>query len=299
MNTQKLKLPILIISLGILLAVISCLITCIIKEPIIKEHDFDYSVKYRIDGEEKTLEGVFKCSFYENDTNDISNVRWYNGIHVQNGTDLYERTFMVAQKGGIELHVVIYLDEAYLMGDADIYDTDTGNEDPYLIAYDPDGIEVEVSDVFNAEIISWEYPEPIENSFKFVGFSFLHGGSMLAMTLIGVLTIIFCIIFVKKDNGVEYKALDKISTVFNFIIGFAGIPFMAFCILLFRLVMSGDELMYQVYLCTPAITAFTIAASIALRRKGFRKSGMIVQFVCPVLFIGQIILESLIYNLFM
>jgi ABC-type transport system involved in cytochrome c biogenesis permease component len=56
--------------------------------------------------------------------------------------------------------------------------------------------------------------------------------------------------------------------------------------------------MYRIYLCIPALTAFSIAVSIALRRKGFTVSGLLVQFAFPVLFFAEILVESIISNLF-
>jgi hypothetical protein len=294
MNTKKLKLPTLIIVMGMLLAVLSCFITCIIKEPVIKEHDFEYSVTYMLDGEEQTLNGLYKCSFLEIDTADLGNVREYTGVHEQNGVELYERSFLLAEKNGVELHVEIMLDENYLMGDSNIYIADPGNDDPYLIAYDAEDMVVEVSEVFDAEIIGWDFPEPIENSFKFAGFSILHAVSMLVMISIAVLTIIACGIFVKKDVTVKYNWIDKLSTVFNYIIGFVVIPLFVVFIWAMQIVESEETFSYQAYLCLPALMTFTIAASVALRRKGFKKIGMLVQLVCPVLAFAHLILGSFI-----
>ena len=64
------------------------------------------------------------------------------------------------------------------------------------------------------------------------------------------------------------------------------------------LTMDAESLTYQIYLCIPAITAFTIAVSVALRRKGFTKSGLLVQLVCPALFFVHIFVEALNYYLF-
>ena len=152
--------------------------------------------------------------------------------------------------------------------------------------------------MFGAEIISWEYPEPIENSFEFVGFSRLYAISMVAMLVIAILAIIACTIFVRKAKDVHYKSLDLFSIATNFIIGFMAIPFITVVIFLFPLVMDSGSFMYQIYLCVPALTAFTIAVSVALRRKGFTKSGFFVQFVFPVLFFAEIIAESVINNVF-
>jgi cytochrome bd-type quinol oxidase subunit 2 len=184
------------------------------------------------------------------------------------------------------------------MGDPDKYEYVSGNDDPCLEATNAEGYPVEVSEVFDAEIISWEYPEPIENSFRFVGFTHLYAISMGAMLLVGFLTILACVIFVKRDPDVRYKVIDKLSIAANFLVCFAVIPFITIVIFLFPLVMDLDSMMYQIYLLVPVMTAFTVAASVALRRKGFTILGLLVQFACPALFFAEIIVESLIYNLF-
>ena len=298
MMIKNIKLPVIIIAIGLILAVASCFFMGIMKEPTIKEHEFDYSVTYRLDGEIKTYEGGFECSFAGHDGDDDPTLREYVGVHTNNGNILDSISFTVAQKDGVELSIVADLDAAYLMGDPEKYEYVSGNEEPYLEAVDQEGYGVEVSDFFEAEIISWEYPEPIENSFEFVGFSRLYSVSMLVMLLVGILTIIACVIFVKKNDDVSYKQLDKLSIIANFIIGIAAIPFITVVIFFLPLVIESGSLMYQIYLCIPALTAFTIAASVALRRKGFTKSGFFVQFVFPVLFFAEIVVESVIYNVF-
>ena len=298
MNIKNIKLPVIIIAIGLIIAIASCFFTGIMKAPTIKDHEFDYSVTYRLDGEIKTYEGGFKCNFDGHDGHDDPTLREYVGVHTKNGNVLNSISFTVAQKDGVELSIVVDLDAAYLMGDPDKYEYVSGNEEPYLEAVDQEGYGVEVSDFFDAEIISWEYPEPIENSFEFAGFSRLYSVSMLVMLLVGVLTIIACVIFVKKNADVSYKPLDKLSVIANFIIGIVAISFITVAIFFFPLVMDSGSLMYQIYLCIPALTAFTIAASVALRRKGFAKSGFFVQFVFPVLFFIEIIVESIIFNLF-
>ena len=298
MDTRKMKLPILILSIGLLLAVASCFLTGIRKEPTIKEHEFDYSVTYRVDGEVKTYEGGFRCSYHGHDAHDDPTVRLYDGVHTKDGSVQDSFWFTIAQKGDVELALVIDLDAAYLMGDPDKYEYVSGNEDPYLEANDADGYSVEISETFDAEIISWEYPEPIENTFRFVGFSRLYVISMLVMLLIAFLTILACLIFLKKGPDVKYNVLDTISIIANFIIGCMAIPFITIVVFFMPLAMDMESLMYQIYLCVPALTAFTVAASVALRRKGFTKTGFFVQFVWPVLFFGEIIVGTMIYNLF-
>ena len=298
MNSKKMKLPIIILVIGLILAVASCFFTGIMKEPTIKDHAFDYSVTYSVDGEVKTHKGSYQCSFIGHDGHDDPTIRLYDGVHKVDGNVSESSWFTVAHKEGVELSLIINLDADYLMGDPDKYEYVSDNKAPYLEAIDAEGYSVEISEVFDAEIISWEYPEPIENSFEFVGFSRLYSVSMFVMILIGFLTIIACVIFVKKNADVSYKILDKLSIIANFIIVIAAIPFITVAIFFFPIVMDSASLMYQIYLCIPALIAFTIAASVALRRKGFTKSGFFVQFVFPVLFFAEIVIESVIYNVF-
>jgi hypothetical protein len=298
MYNKKLKLPIIIIAIGLAVAIISSLIISIMKEPVIKEQEFDYSVTYKLDGEVKTYEGGFRCSFIGYDTYDDPTLRLYDGVHTKNGETLDTFYFTIAEKEGVELSIVIDLDAAYMMGDPDKYEYVHGNDDPYLEALDSNGCSVEVSEVFDAEIVSWEYPEPIENSFAFAGITRLHAVSMLVMILVSILTLIACIIFVKKGIDVQYKALDIVSVVLNFIISFAVIPFISIVVILFPLTMDASSFIYQIYLCIPALSIFAIAASIALRRKGFTKAGFFTQLAFPVLFFVEVYVEALIYNIF-
>ena len=156
----------------------------------------------------------------------------------------------------------------------------------------------EIYKAIGFKVIDYSYPEPIENTFAFSGFSILHAGSMLAMLVVGLLTIVACLVFVKKDKTVPYKVLDKLSVLVNFAVCFLAIPFITICTAFLQLTMSTDNLLYQIFLCTPALTAFTVAASVTLRRNGFTKTGFFVQFVGPVLFFVPVALESVIYNIF-
>ena len=49
---------------AIVLAIVACLFTGVVKEPVIQEQDFPFSGTYRLDGETKTYEGVYNCRFF-------------------------------------------------------------------------------------------------------------------------------------------------------------------------------------------------------------------------------------------
>ena len=299
MREKSMKLPIIILVVGMIVAVAACLIVGIVREPVIKEHDFNYSVTYKLDGEVKTFNGVLKCSFDENGSGDEDpTLRYYTGEYTSNGEVLESQVITIGNKDGIKLYIVTSLDVDYLMGDPDIYEYENGHEDPYLEAINESGEGVDFTEKFDAEIISWEYPEPIENSFAFAGISHLYVGSMLAMVVVGFLTIIACVIFAKKADTVSYKAFDGLSIALNFAISLLVVPFLVVLIWFMQIVTSSDEILYQIFLCIPPLCTFGVAASVGLRRKGYSVSGLLVQLAAPVAFILSVVVESVIFNLF-
>ena len=294
MKIKNLKIPAIIIAVGIIVAILASLLSGIVREPTIVENDFNFTVTYQLEGEAKTLDGVYRCRFSSTGNGTTPLERYYEGFYLSNPSEEHPSAYTIAEKDGAELCIVTIFNARYLMGDANNTDF---HYDPYLAVIDEDGMEYgdeEMLGNFDAKIIAWDYPDPIDNSFKFAGFSKLHSRSMIVMLTVGVLVIAACIIFVKKDRSIPYKVIDKVSAVLNFVIGVVLIPLSTVVTLLMPIYVSGDELVYQLNLCVPTITAFTIAASIALRRKDYRNASFFVQFVGPVLFILLLVLESII-----
>ena len=293
MKNKTLKIPAIILIVGFIAAIAAYLLTGIIKMPTITEQDFNYSVTYKLNGETQIYEGVYRCRFEFVGEGIDPLERYYEGEYLSNPDDGYSAAYTIAKKDGLKLCIVNIFSNEYLMGDGE----EGFLDDPYLAVYDKDGIEyvdTEMLEKFDAELISWENPEPIENSFVFAGFARLHSDSMVAMLFVALLVIVACMILVKRDKYVPYKALDKVAVVLNYIIVFVAIPFFALVVGLMPIYVSGEELIYQIDLCVPAITAFAVAASIALRRKGFTKPGFFVQFIGPILFVLLTILESVL-----
>ena len=289
MKNKSLKTFSVILAAGFVMAILASLLTGIVRAPTITEQDFPFMVTYRLDGETKTLDGVYRCHFRSTGKGTDPLDRYYEGQYLQNPAEEHPAAYTIAQKDGLELCIVTIFSVRHFMGDGD---SRTYHNDPYLAVIDRDGVEYddeETLSLFDAEIIDWVYPPSVDNSFKFVGFSRLHDGSMLAMLAVGIATIVACMIFVKRDKTVPYKALDKLSIVMNFVICIVALPFMTFVTALMQITMSGDELLYQIALCIPALTAFTVAASVALRRIRFTKAGFFLQFVGPVLFMLPLI----------
>ena len=292
MKQKSLRTTAIILAVGFLLTIAACLLTGIVKAPVITEHDFSFAVTYRLDGETKTLDGVYRCCFQSTGKGDEPQERYYSGEHLSNPSEDHPSEYTIAQKDDLELCIVTYFSDPCLMGDAD---GRTFCFEPYLAVFDRDRVEYtdeESLSRFDAEITDWVSPKPIANSFRFVGFSKLHDMSMFAMLAVGILTMFVCMILVKRDRTVPYKALDKVSILLNFLICLAAIPFMTFTIVLMQIVVSIDDPAYQIALCVPAITAFTLAASVALRRIRFTKTGFFLQLIGPVLFVLTLILSE-------
>ena len=292
MKKKNMKTLFVIFAVGLLMAITASLLTGIVKAPVITQHDFNFAVTYQLDGETKTLNGVYRCCFQGNGTGDEPQERYYGSEHLSNPSEEHPSEYTIAQKDDLELCIVTYFSDRCLMGDAD---GRTFSFEPYLAAFDRDRTEYtdeETLSRFDAEILDWVSPEPIANSFRFAGFSKLHDVSMLAMLAVGILTILACMIFIKRDRTVLYNTLDKISIVLNLVICFAAIPFMTILIALMQIVVSSSDPIYQIALCVPAITAFTLAASVGLRRFRYTKTGFFLQLVGPVLFVLTLILSE-------
>ena len=263
--------------------------------PTVTKQDFDFSITYKLDGEIKTLNGAYSSRFTGFGANGVDPLcRYYEGTYKVEGETDGDRCFTIAEKDGYKLYIVALLNDAYLMGDMENDSYESGNEAPSLEAEDKDGYqydETELPAVFDAEIVSFEYPEPIENTFQFTGFSGLHATNTGVMTLVGILTLILCMIFVRNCDGVEYGVLDKIGIALNFAVMLFALPIIYIGAIFIQAFPTGPDWIYQAYLCVPQIAPFSIAASLALRRKGFRKIGFCIEFLAPVAEVILMVLE--------
>lgn len=288
MTIKNLKIPIILLAIGLVLSVVACLLTNVILTPAVTEHEFHYSVTYKLDGETKTLKGVYKCTYEGFREGENPRDRYYAGEFIVDGHSTLSSSYTIAEKDGVELYIVTWFNDCYLMNDTEDEDYDSFLEEPFLESVDEEGGEISPEDrpsALTAEIVSWEYPEPIENKFTFGGFALMHDGSMLAMLAVDLLLIVACLIFVRKDKAICYNTLDILSIVLNCAVCALVIPFITATTAFFQITVSTDSLFYQIFLCLPALTSFTVAASIALRRKGFRKTGFLIQFIGPMLYI--------------
>ena len=158
MKQKSLRTAAIILAVGFLLAIAACLLTGIVKAPVITEHDFSFAVTYRLDGETKTLDGVYRCCFQSTGKGDEPQERYYSGEHLSNPSEEHPEEYTIAQKDGLELCIVTYFSDPCLMGDAN------GRSfyfEPYLAVFDRDRVEYTDEDTlsqFDAEITDWVSP---------------------------------------------------------------------------------------------------------------------------------------------
>ena len=293
MKNKKLLLPIIIILVTVIVSAVFACCVGIVQKPQIEKHEFPFSITYKYDSETKTLNGTFVAEYYAGDTVGLEQIRYWSGYVKDNDSgDPNYCTVAETEEGTLYLCPNIF--EGYVMGDpqySDYYSEDEPYQ-PYAMFFDKDGIENTDAEIIKAqglEIVSWDYPEPIENEFVFSHISRLSGDMALSFVVIAFVSLILCIIFVKRDKDVTLKLIDKISIILNFVVGIVLLPFITICCAFSALNSGDEEFIYQIIYCIPAVCVLGVALSVSLRRKGFSKSGMLVQFIGPLIF-GVIIM---------
>ena len=285
MKDKKLFLPAIILAAAILLTAVYSVISSIAFKPTVTEGEFPFSITYQLDGETVTIDEVYKAHYVRNDGYADTKSRVYAGEigNMGEGNTVY--TLKQDANSRIELWTRLYPD--YLMGDPNY---DYFNDEvfaPSIYYYDSEEIEYHDEETLaeqGVKLISFTYPSPIENGFAFSHISYLSGSVVLPALLIALLALIATIIFVKKEKGLKYKAIDVISTILNCIIGSVYIGIVTVLALLIDIEGGGPELYYQAFYFIPALSMLCIMASVALRRKGYGVKSLIVQFAGPAVF---------------
>ena len=164
-----------LIALVLILTFVGMLTGCGLQvpRPAIREGEFDFSITYLIDGEEKTFSATYKCEFdgtsWSLEGFDYSR-DWADEVDGDYEGDDYSAVIGKTPDGGdIVLFFGIYPE--YFMGDCT---ADRGAPEPSIyVSYpqdetgawgliaDPD----EVEKLFGVKIISSEYDPPVENTF--------------------------------------------------------------------------------------------------------------------------------------
>lgn len=286
MKSKKLLLTTIILAIAILATVVYSVVSSIAFKPTVTEGEFPFSITYELDGERVTIEDVYMVHYVRNDGYADTKSRVYAGELKSSGKDDTLYTLKKDENTRVELWTHFYAD--YLMGDPE-YDYFKGASfEPKIYYYDENEVEYQDEETLAAQgvkLISFEYPTPIENSFVFSHISYFSGAVVLPTLLISLLALLATFIFVRKEKELKYKAVDVISIVFNWIIGTVYTGFVTILAWLIDVEGGGAELYYQIMYFIPAVSVLCIAASVALRRKGYGKSALITEFIGPIIFV--------------
>ena len=286
MKKHKLFLPILILVIALLAMAVCAVVSNIALKPTITEHEFPFSITYELDGVTETVDAVCAVTYAGNGGYVKTTTRQYDEKYIsqrENMGSAFE--IYVGDDCSITLFTHIYPD--YLMGDPEYdYFDDTVYEP--ILSYSnwatgetAEGLELPEQ---GAKIISWELPEPIENSFEFSHITHMSSADVFPFMLIAILAMIAMMIFVKRDKTVPMKPIDKISLGFNIAVAVVFIPFVSIYSMLMDINGSEAAFSHQMGYLAPAFLVLALAASLGLRRRGYSKSGLIVQFAGPVYF---------------
>ena len=259
----------------------------------VTEGEFPFSITYELDGETVTIEDVYKVHYVRNDGYADTKSRVYAGELKSSGEDDTLYTLKKDENTRVELWTHFYAD--YLMGDTEYDYFDDEPFEPRIYYYDAQETEYYDEETLAAQgvkLISFEYPTPIENSFVFSHISHFSGAVVLPTLLISLLALLAIIIFVRKEKELKYKAVDVVSIVFNWIIGTVYMGFVTILALLIDIEGGGPEFYYQITYFIPAVSVLCIAASVALRRKGYGVKALIAEFIGPAVFVVHLIVCS-------
>lgn len=273
-------------------------------EPEITRGEFPISITYEYQGEIFTINDTVVCEFDRVHKNLFDETRYWKESN-KNGPG---GNYVIWQENNSHLYIYTNLDGLYLMGDP-LFEKVLKESDGDGMAYNvPSGYfwDDELGEEFYDEeslaargfrLISYEYPEPIENSFHYAGFEFNNEASFF-LTMASLIAFIVIIIVVKKDKSREYSGLDIFSKLLNIIQFFFPLPLIFMMAALWGIDgTGGNEITSIIFFLAPSVTILGIACSVAWRRKGKTKPSLLVQFVGAAWFVAGLILDTILLAL--
>lgn len=261
-----------------------------IQSPKVRQQEFPFSITYTYDGKTETISDIYVAE-YSPDSKYIGDAPLTWSGYVKDKDRLEPDYYCIAETEEHAFSINLNMEPGYLMGDPRYAD----------VVCEPSGAYTrpEANIIVNAAeleqmgftIDSWEYPDPIENTFSFGGFS-LSSEATMYTAAIAVTALLACMFVIKRDKEMKYGVLDKISIVLNFLVAFCAFPFILVASALSEIV-ADVSFVQQLLYFAPALTALGIAASVALRRMGRKQISLWIQFAGPVVFVLTVLLESL------
>ena len=294
MSVKKLRFPAMILASTVLLMLVVSVFFGIAMKPTITEHAFDFSITYELNGETKTIEDVYSVRYVRNGGYADTKERIYQGNIGDMPEDSTSYVLFEDAEGKIVLLTALYA--GYMMGDPQYASYADDALCPQIVYYDREGYEYEDEETLTAKgvrLISYEYSSPIKNSFVFSHVSILSGEIVIPTVLIGLLGLLLTILLVKRDRELVRKPLDVATVICNFLCGCFEVPFFTIVACFSDITGNNGQIFHQMFYFVPALIVLCIAASVALRRKGFSKSSFVLQILILGVFVQLYLLASL------
>ena len=142
-----------------------------IAEPEVQEGRFDFSITYEVEGEVKTYDGVYVCKYEGAHTSLGGNGRDWSA-YVENSDNNFELAVQTNEEGIV--YISFGFSASYFMSDPDFELGGFEIPEPSIyLVYHSDDPNTRVSDSsldfmgdYGIRIISYDYPDPIENNYK-------------------------------------------------------------------------------------------------------------------------------------
>ena len=145
-----------------------------VPKPEVKEGEFDFALTYEMDGETNVIEGTYVCEFDGTSRNIDGVARHWNG-YIKDHDDFTSYEIKTTDDGVIKIELDIcseffMSDPSYKLSE----NTDVYKPEPYIyITSGNEDVEDSTNEVSfsfyegdDIKIISFEYDQPIENTYK-------------------------------------------------------------------------------------------------------------------------------------
>ena len=251
-----------------------------ILKPAVQKQEFPFTITYTYRGQQQTISEVYVAEYspfakYLGDRP----LAWF-GYRLDQ--DRLESDFIrIAQSDTHAFSIDLNLEPGWLMGD--LADADCAPSGLAIRLEDGTRItDPEALEQLGFRLEGWTYPQPIENRFSFGGFS-LSSEAVLYTSAIAIVSLVLCLIFVKKDRAQMGGALNKLGIALELLVIAVAFPFMLILSTLSEILGDTSALQQLLYL-TPAMTVTGVGASVVLRRRGYTLPGLLMLLIGPVLF---------------
>ena len=251
-----------------------------IQKPAVQKQEFPFTITYTYQGQQQTISEVYVAEYspfakYLGDRP----LAWF-GYRLDQ--DRLESDFIrIAQNDTHAFSIDLNLEPGWLMGD--LADADCA----------PSGMAIRLDDgtritdpgqleQLGFRLDSWTYPQPTENRFSFGGIS-MSSEAVLYTSAIAIVSLVLCLIFVKKDRAQMGGNLNKISIALNLLVIAVAFPFM-FIVSTLSEILGDTSALQQLLYLSPALTVTGVGASLVLRRRGYALPGLLIQLAGPAVF---------------